>query len=457
MNNSSYIKLILLHIAIGVLLYFIPILSMVYCHSAILFGFFWIFRNRNANDEVLIVLAYIIGSELIVKMTKGYFVWEYAKYSVIFLTIVGIYFKGFKLRAIPIWIYGLLLLPSIFVGFIVLGSEPRLRQTIIFNILGPLTLFTTSLYCFMHTISLKKLLDTLLYLSLPIISCLIYSILYTPDLKEILIHTGSNFETSGGYGPNQVATFFGFAMFTFFTRALIASPTKLMVLLNIFLCFAFAYRGLLTFSRGGLISGLLMILFFLFFLFQRGNKKTRISVTFLLSVLTLGILIIWFYSTFITGGLIEKRYKNQDALGREKASLFTGRELVALSEINLFLENPFLGGGVGSGKKYREENYDLSVASHNEMTRMIGEHGSLGIIGLLILIFTPLVLYVDNKSHIFLLSFFLFWFLTLNHTSMRVALPAFIYALTLLKVQINEKPIIPRKQTLQNRHQSLYH
>lgn len=448
----NYIKLILLHIIIGVLLYFVPFLSIVYCHSVILIGFLWIFRNRNANDEVLLVLAYIVGSELVVKMTKGYFFWEYAKYAVIVLTIVGIYYKGFKIRAIPIWIYGLLLLPSIFIGFIVLGNEPRMRQTIIFNILGPLTLFTTSLYCFMHTVSLKKLSEILLFLSLPIISCLIYSILYTPDLKEILIHTGSNFATSGGYGPNQVATFFGLAMFVFFSRALISSPTKFIFLLNILISFIFGFRALLTFSRGGLITGLLMILFFLFFLFQRGNKKTKLSVSFLVSILSLGVLIIWFYTTFITGGLIEKRYKNQDALGRKKTSVFTGRELVAESEIKLFLENPFLGGGVGSGQKYREDNYDLSVASHNEMTRMIGEHGTLGILGLLMLICTPLFLYFENKLHIFLLSFILFWFLTLNHTSMRVALPAFIYALSLLKIVNDEKNIIPRKQTLQNRH-----
>jgi len=279
--------------------------------------------------------------------------------------------------------------------------------------------------------------------------------LYTPDLKEILVHTGSNFGTSGGYGPNQVATFFGLGMFIFFVRAIFASTTTWLVLLNLGIAFLFAYRALLTFSRGGLITGILMVLFFLFFTFTKGSSKVKLKISFLVSILVMGMLAVWIYTTMLTGGLIEKRYKNQDALGREKQSVFSGRERIAISEIQMFLENPVFGSGVGSGYKYRQEHFDVSIASHNELTRMLGEHGLLGILGILILILTPLVLYLDNKQHFFLLSFLLFWFLTLNHTAMRVAAPAFIYALTLLKINIHEIPIVYWKQALQTKQQSL--
>ena len=69
---------------------------------------------------------------------------------------------------------------------------------------------------------------------------------------------------------------------------------------------------------------------------------------------------------------------------------------------------------------------------------MIAEHGSLGIVGLLILFLTPLVLYIDNKYNIYLLCFLTFWLLTINHAAMRLAAPAFIYSLSLLKVTPNE-------------------
>jgi len=458
MSTSQYIKLLMLHVLLGLVLYLFRPFSFLYSHGIILFGLLWVFRNRNANDEALLLCAYIVGGELLVKMTKGYLIWEYAKYAVIIVLFLGMYFKGISRNAIPYWIFLLLLIPGLLIGIYELGGEERVRQSIIFNILGPLTLFVTSLYCYQRKISLQKLMDVLLVLALPILSCLVYSILYTPDLKVALVHTGSNFATSGGYGPNQVATFFGMAMFVFFVRILFASQNLILVIINLLITLLFAYRALITFSRGGLITGIIIICFFLFFTFLRGSSRVRLKLSSLFIILGVGLLTVWLYSILLTGGLIEKRYKNQDALGREKESAFSGREKILKGEIALFLEKPIFGGGVGVGTKYREDNFDQHVASHNEITRMLAEHGLLGILGLLILGITPLVLYLNNRHHFFLLSFMIFWFLTLNHTAMRVAMPAFIYSLALLKVHINdEKIIVPWKRRFSPSSQPDHH
>jgi len=446
LNTKQYILLLTLHVFLGLLLYFFKPISVVYCHGAILLGLLWVFRNRNANEEALLVCAYIVGGELLIKMTKGYFFWEYTKYVVMIVLLLGMYFRGISKHAIPYWIFLVLLFPGIILGIYELAGDARIRQNIIFNILGPLTLVVSAIYSFQRKITLSKLMDVLLVLSLPILSSLVYSILYTPDFKEALVHTGSNFATSGGYGPNQVSTFFGMAMFVFFTRSLLASPSMLLIVLNLGLTLLFAYRALITFSRGGLLTGLIIILFFLFFTYIRSNSKIRFKLSSILIVLLGGLFTIWVYSTFITGGLIEKRYKNQDALGREKESIMSGREKILSEELDLFLEKPIFGAGVGVGTKYREEIHDSRIASHNEVTRMLAEHGLLGIIGLIILGLTPLLLYFDNQHHFFLFSFMLFWFLTLNHTAMRVAMPAFIYSLALLKVHIYDQPIVPWKR-----------
>jgi hypothetical protein len=438
LNNSKYFVLILGHVLLGFLLYWFKPLSLIYCHVSILVGLLWIFRNRNFNEEALIVCAYIVGGELLIKMTKGYLFWEYAKYAVMITMLLGMYFRGISRNAIPYWVFLILLIPGVIMGIYELGSDERVRQAIIFNILGPLTLVICALYCYQRKLHLKRVMDILFVLSLPIISSLVYSILYTPDLSEFLVHTGSNFVTSGGYGPNQVATFFGLGMFVYFTRTLLASPTNFLVIFNLLLSLIFAYRALITFSRGGLITGLIIIFAFLFLVLVRSNSRVKFKITNLVVILIGGLVAIWLYSLIATGGLIEKRYKNQDALGREKESLMSGREKIMKGELALFMERPIFGGGVGVGSKYREENFDLKIASHNEVTRMLAEHGLFGIIGLIILGITPLVLYIDNKMHFFLLSFLLFWFLTLNHTAMRVAMPAFIYSLALLKVKIND-------------------
>ena len=115
------------------------------------------------------------------------------------------------------------------------------------------------------------------------------------------------------------------------------------------------------------------------------------------------------------------------------------------NEITLFLENPVLGVGVAKGMELRAEKTGRQVVSHNEITRTLAEHGSLGIAALLIVIFTPFFLYLDNKQNLYVFSCVLFWILTINHAAMRLAAPAFIYSLSLLKVTIFEEDIIHRQ------------
>jgi O-antigen ligase len=107
----------------------------------------------------------------------------------------------------------------------------------------------------------------------------------------------------------------------------------------------------------------------------------------------------------------------------------------------MFLENPFLGVGVGRNKEIRAKKTGIVAASHNELTRMLAEHGSLGLLGLLILLLTPLILFLNNRQNILALPFLAFWLLTINHAAMRLAAPAFVYALSLLLVQVK----IPEK------------
>ena len=151
------------------------------------------------------------------------------------------------------------------------------------------------------------------------------------------------------------------------------------------------------------------------------------------------MMVTWSYTSFQTGGLINNRYANQDAQGREKKNQFTGRGDIAATEINMFLDNPIFGVGVAKGAEVREAETGSFAASHDEITRMLAEHGSFGMVGLLILFITPLILFLENKFNLYLLCFVAFWFLTINHAAMRTAIPAFVYSLCLLNVQLVEK------------------
>ena len=435
-EELSYLYLIFLHVAIGSMVYLFPFTAKVYGYSIYILGAYYIIRTQNINNEALMAAAYIVGSEVFLRMTGGNPSYEISKYGVMFFVFIGMYFSGFSKGATPYWVFLLLLVPSVIISTSSLNFSTDIRKAIAFNISGPVCLGIASLYTYRRNISLEQVNNILLSIGLPIVSCTVYLIFYTPNIQDVITGTGSNFETSGGFGPNQVSTFLGLGMFIFFSRIILESKSKFLVLVNLILALNISYRGMVTFSRGGMITGFLMIVLLLVFLYFKSNYRGKVKLNYIIALISFAMMVVWSYTSFQTGGLIDKRYANQDAAGRVKESQFTGREDVARNEINLFLENPIFGVGVGKGVEVRHAETGIFVLSHDEITRMLAEHGSLGALGLLILFFTPLVLYLENKFNMYLLCFVAFWFLTINHAAMRTAVPAFVYSLALLNVQM---------------------
>ena len=439
-EDQYYLCLVLFHVLIGALAFYIPLISKIYGYAIFIFGAFYIIRRQNRNNEALIAAAYVVGSEVFLRMTDGNPLYEISKYGVIVFVFIGMYYSGFAKGAAPYWIFLLLLIPSVIISTYTLNFDTDIRKAIAFNISGPVCLGIASLFTFRRKVTLKEISAILLSLGLPVIVCMVYLTLFTPNIRDVITSTQSNFETSGGYGPNQVATILGLGMFIFFSRIILDSKTKFQIILNLILALNITYRGMVTFSRGGMITGFLMIILLLVFLYFKSNFSGRVKLNYIIIVMIFTMTATWTYTSFQTGGLIDKRYANQDAAGKAKESQFTGREDIAQHEINSFLENPIFGVGVGKGAEIRENETGIKVASHDEITRMFAEHGMFGIIGLLILFFTPLVLYVDNKFNMYLLCFVAFWFLTINHAAMRTAAPAFIYSLSLLNIQLGLTP-----------------
>lgn len=437
-KEVRYSVLILAHIGLGILLFSLGFLSKIYSLVIPIFGVLFIMRTQNNNNQVLIACSYLIGSEVLMRMTGGNISHELAKYTVIIYCLMGVYYSSISKKTFIYLVFLLLLLPGIYIGTTVLNFDTNIRKAILFNILGEITLFVSVLYCFGRQIKFKDFQYVLKAIALPIISIITYLFLFTPSIRDAITGTSSNFETSGGFGPNQMSTILGLGMFVFFALLLFFSKSRKEQIIHVALLLITSYRAIITFSRGGVITGIVMIVILLILIYFYSNKKSKgkiktiIFICFLLGTAT------WTYSVVQTRGLIEYRYANQDARGREKKDKLGGREKIAETELQMFLENPLLGVGVGKNKEYREELTGIVAASHNEITRLLAEHGSLGLVALLILIFTPLFSMLENKEHIFLLSFYFFWLLTINHAAMRLAAPAFIYALCLLKVSYNE-------------------
>lgn len=440
-------SLIIIHALIGGVIFLIPFLAKIYTVFILLAGITWMLRSKNKNNEALLISAYIVGVEVFLRMTGGNPIHELSKYLVIVFLVFGMFYKGFSKNSYVYIIFLLLLIPGIIIGANALSFETNIRKAIAFNISGPVCLAISALYCYQRLVTKDHIIRILIFTGLPIVSMSIYLFLYNPNVKDVVTGTQSNFETSGGFGPNQVSTILGLGMFVFFALFLLYSTTKKMLILNLALTVLIAYRGIVTFSRGGVITGVVMMVSLLIVLYFFSSKKVKSKILTISLFLVLGGGMVWSYTIYSTNGMIEYRYANKDARGREKDDRLGGREAIANTEIKAFLENPIFGMGVGKNKEYREELTGLKVSNHNEITRMLADHGSIGILGLIILFITPLFLYFGNKQNVFLLSFFVFWALTINHAAMRTAAPAFIYALSLLKVKFvdDETPVVHRK------------
>nr|WP_294935906.1 O-antigen ligase family protein [uncultured Flavobacterium sp.] len=443
----SYTALLLLHVILALAFFAVPFLAKVYAFSILIIGVLYVIKKSNRNNEALYVAGYIVGSEVLLRMTGGSINYEFSKYGVILFMLIGMIYSGISLKSFPYWLFLILLIPGVIVSSITLNLETDIRKAILFNLSGPLCLGISAIYCYCRRITVEEINNLFLTIGLPIVAVAVYLFFYNASIsmKDIVTGTGSNFATSGGFGPNQVSTVLGLGAFLFFTRVILLSNKKLILFLNLIIVSFISYRGFITFSRGGMITCGVMIILFLLIMYRRLNSQGKNKIVLLLSITFVAFLGVWSYSSLQTGGLIDKRYANQDALGREKKSKLTGREELAEIEFQMFIDNPVFGVGVGKNKEYREELTGVEAASHNEITRLMAEHGIFGFVAFMILLFTPLILYGKNKMHIYFFSLFFFWLLTINHAAMRIAAPGFIYALTLLKIYAIEKPTLHRE------------
>lgn len=449
-NQDHYLSLIGLHAILAFLIHFVPNFSRVYFIAVIVYFFYRIITASSDKKlkEVLIACCYVVGSEVLFRMTGGTFFYEAAKYLVILYVLIGLFYSGVSGKSYAYFIYLILLLPSIIVAYIEIGYDSNLRTNIAFVLSGPVCLGLSALYLYDKKILMRDLLDVLKYLSLPIISMTIYLFLYSPSIKDTLRGTQSNFEASGGFGPNQVATVLGLGMFALTVRLFMKSPSLLLKVINIILLGLISYRGIATFSRGGILTAILIIGAFLVLLYKKssmGQKGGIVYSFFLLSVLAVSV---WIISSSQTEGLIDKRYANQDKLGRDKEDLSTGRVDLFIDDLQGFIDNPFLGVGANGAKELRLKRGLGLKASHNEVSRLLSEHGIFAFIILLILIINPLVHRYYNKRNLFFYAFLGFWFATINHSAMRIAAPGFIYALALLNVKYEKRPL-HRKRLIQ--------
>ncbi|WP_240472244.1 O-antigen ligase family protein [Mangrovimonas xylaniphaga] len=448
-TNITYLIAIILHVAIGVLVYFNESLAKLY--FVVITGYF-MFRiitvpHHLKSFEVLKACAYFVGAEVFLRATHGSISYEAGKYLVIVFVMMGIFYRGMSGKAYPYFIYIMFLIPSIFVASTTLSFDANFRTNIAFVLSGPICLGLAALFCYKRQVSFGQMNQILLFMVLPIIAHTAYIYLYVPNLQDVLTSTASSRAAAGGFGANQVSAILGLGMFVMAIRLFTKSPSLGLKLLNGGILCLISFRAVTTMSRGGVIAAILSLLVFLMFYYLKASYRKKHEIFLVLLFLGFSLSVTWVIGVQQTRGLLNLRYENKDHLGREKEDLTTGRGELLMDELEGFVSQPFLGIGSSRAKDMRYEIEGQGVTSHSEFSRTLAEHGILGVIILLILLFKPLDVRFTNRQNYYFFAFLAFWFLTINHMSMRIAMPAFIYALALLHVTHDQRPLYRQQLT----------
>ncbi|MBF0430917.1 MAG: O-antigen ligase family protein [Fibrobacteria bacterium] len=442
-NKQSLFFWVGIHIVLGLFIQKDSNFSTIWAYLALAYGIHAIQFKKKQNLAHFFA-AYMVGLELILRMTRANIFWEYGKYSTILLLLMGLKTNPFNLRFNKsIFAYFLLLTPSIIL------SDPNvsgmaLREMIASTLSGPALLCLATMYFNKTTMTLAEFTKTVLYLLLPLISALSFLIKNFYNLEDITFNMYSNYELSGGYGPNQVSTALGFGVILIFLCFLLKQSLfhkfyRDLAFFGLFLVF-----GLLTFSRGGVITAVISC-FLLILYFQFSAKKRNLTERiFLMSILAIVIFFqLWRSLNSFTDGMLTQRY--QVIAHTDVRFSFTGRQDIIKDDIEIFKDNFLLGVGPGMGRIARSHySFGRQASAHTEFTRMLAEHGLLGLLSLFFMLTLPFQKFKEHKitdSKLVLIAFVSFSLLTVSHSSMRLALPAFVYGLAFVTLSSTQKTL----------------
>jgi hypothetical protein len=269
------------------------------------------------------------------------------------------------------------------------------------------------------------------------------------NLNDVVFTLNANFELSGGFGTNQVSTVLGlgaFLVYIYWREKWILSGYRT---LDVVLLILFIFRGLLTFSRGGIIGGFLAILVIIVF-GTRGYEGRRILIKPVKAILGSLFVIMVFIMTFIyadkvTEGKLIMRYQGETQgtiSGRREKDiniLTTNRIQIFKDDLKLWKEHLLFGVGIGASRNLRDKTE--GYLSHIEFSRLLSEHGIPGLIFVVILLVLGYRIFKDMGHSVYgiiLFAMYIFAVYTTFHASMRTYISPILLGISLLFVPDEE-------------------
>jgi hypothetical protein len=390
---------------------------------------------KNSLINKITLISYIVSLEIIGRIVKcsPFVPYELSKYLLIFYPL----FSGIANKKSRNW--SLLLLPGILIGLF----EGINFLLIVFNVFAWFSFYYFNIMTLKREITLVELRRLTLLVTSALSCALVNVFILTPEYTEIDFNLEANFETTGGFGSNQVSTALGVG-FAFIGFSILTNLKVYNRLIEFGLFFLFLFQAVLTFSRGGVIVGLLALVAIYFLdIFQTGRDKGKKLLFFLL--IGASTIAAAYFINQLSNNTLYLRYAGETfgtQLGIKEKNLnviTSGRAEIFEQDVDIFLEYWLLGAGVDVSKKLRAINHiaNFEVASHVELSRLLAEHG---ILGLLFFLLTVLLFYNSFRyqplpvGKKFVIFCFIIGIITTFHSATRTFATPLISALGMLRI-----------------------
>jgi hypothetical protein len=347
--------------------------------------------------------------------------WELGKYMAIFFVLILV-ISGRMVWGLRYGLGVLLILTTLING-------NTTWKLVFFNAIITYCIMLMSDFFKSLVLNLKKLILYLRYIVLPFITFLFSSLSKLSEFKPETVELDSRYILDE-IPSNQIATYMGlgfFLMILFFKMKVYLGVTQWQKLL---IGFGLLIVGVISFSRGGILVGILGV-FLLYFSSLKQIFKLRFikQLIFLLPILAL----IATYINSRTNGSLLLRYQGETrgtlAGSKEKNinTLTTNRYNIMLGDINTFFNHPLMGVETGrSMEKRKESGFQYS---HVEFSRLLSEHGLVGLI-------VTIIWFIDllKTKRGILKSLYVIGFLTTLHGATRTALPLVLMLISMVYI-----------------------
>lgn len=433
-EKISILFFFLFHIALAQLMNRVPMAATVHAWGTLALALAW--AATKPLPRTAMICAYMTGCEVLWRMNKASILWEFGKYAVCLVMLMTFVKKAPKRPLLP-WLYFLMLVPSCFITKVGFEDFEAFRKQISFNLSGPLALTISVLFWSRINLTKEEFQKTIIMLVGPVVGIASIAAYKIHAATELAFGTESNVLTSGGFSPNQVSGMLGLGLLLLFFYLMGHKKSKSSLVVFAVMIWL-AIQAALTLSRGGLYGAVIGIL--AGSLFLMGSGKTRGKFIFVLVLMgAIYQFIAVPYLNKLSGGAVSSRFQKTTMTGRE--------ELMAI-DMQLWKENPLFGVGAGQSVYFHiSEGHAKGVASHTEFTRLLAEHGSFGLLAILMLVLMAISFFrrarnAPNRALVAAMTCWVFSYMVT--AAMRIMAPSFLFGLEAVTLLPEQPPSNPR-------------